>query len=102
MTNPKVTLDGKEYEVAPLSLGQLRNGLLAKLREHDELANAGRVLETWIIQGEIIAEAIRRKSPELSVETITANLDLGQIHELWPVMLGLSGFKPGEIQPAAK
>lgn len=102
MTNPTIRVKDKDYEVPPLTLGQLRNGLLAKLKEHDELFAKGHAIDMWILEGEVVVAAIRRLAPDLDANDIFDALDLSQLRTLWPILLGLSGFGQGEQTPAAK
>jgi hypothetical protein len=97
----KITIDGQEIIVPPISLGQLRNGLLAKLKEHDDLVNAGNTFEAYNIRGDVLLAAVRRNYPDFSEELLFDNLDMGNIGEIWLSVLGISGFTPGEDRGAA-
>lgn len=95
---PIVTIDGTSYEVPAITLGQLRGGLLDKIREHDKLNEDGKTFEALIMRGEIIAEALRKKHKDLSVDAIMDALDMGNMQDVWMAVLGVSGLKPGETK----
>jgi hypothetical protein len=97
----KITIDGEEYVVPPLSLGQLRNGMLIKLREHDEMLNSGKIFDLMTLRGEIILAALRRNYPDFAEERLFAFLDMGNTQSIWLSILGASGFQPGEAPAAA-
>lgn len=96
----KITIDGADYVVPPLSLGQLRNGVLKKLQEHDELLASGKVFEATVLRGEVILEALRRNYPDFAEDTLMSFLDMGTIGPIWLAVLGASGFSPGEVAAA--
>jgi hypothetical protein len=95
----EVTIGEKKYTMPPLSLGQLRNGVMLKLKEHDEAIEQSKGYEASVLKGEIVLEALKRNYPELTLDSV--EFDFGNINELWLVALGLSGFKPGET-PATR
>ena len=95
----KVLLRGVEYVLPAVSLGQLRNGLLTQMKEHDALVTEGRVYDAMPLKGEVILLAFQRNYPDIDPNLVYDSLDATNIVELWLYVLGLSGFKPGE--PAA-
>lgn len=96
----KITVEGEELIVPPLSLGQLRNGVLTDLQEHDKLLAEGKTFELMDLRGKVILAALRRNYPDFSEEKLMAYLDMGNTTPLWFSILGISGFTPGEA-PAA-
>lgn len=98
----KITIDGEDFVVPALSLGLLRNGIMAKLKEHDEVLAAGNVFEAMAMRGEIILAALRRNYPDFSEDKLLSHLDLQNTVGIWLNVLGSSGFSPGEVQAAAK
>ncbi len=96
----KITIEGADYTVPPLSLGQLRNGVLKKLQEHDELLAAGKVFEATAMRGEVILAALRRNYPNFAEDTLMGFLDMASIGPIWLAVLGASGFSPGEMTAA--
>ena len=96
----KLTIEGVDYLVPALSLGQIRNGVKEKLKEHDQAVAEGKTFEVQLLRGEVILEAIRRNYPAFLQETLENNLDLNAVGKLWLVVLGASGFIEGEIVAA--
>ena len=92
----KAKFGDKEVVIPPLSLGQLRNGALELLKKHDELVEKNQFMESALIRGEVIALALTRNYPEMTVDLVFENLDLSNVNELWRTVIGLSGFSPGE------
>ena len=58
----KIQLGNKEFEIPPLSLGMLRNGLMEKMKKHDELLQKPNMdaNDLLLIRGEIIFAALKR------------------------------------------
>ena len=92
----EVTIGEKTYTLPPLSLGQLRNGAMDKLRKHDEFIAEQKGWDAMLLKGEIILTALQRNYPDLKAKDIDEALDLGNVNDLWLHVLGLSGFTPGE------
>lgn len=88
----KVIIGGDEYVMPPLTLGQLRNGALSKINEHDKLIADGNVFEAVSKRAEVIGMALRRNYPELSDEKLLDLLDLRNSPSLWSIALGGSGI----------
>lgn len=95
-----IKIGDKEFIVPPLSLGQLRNGALTKLKEHDLKLAEGQTWEAMVLRGEIILEALRRNYPDFEEQTLFDWLDVGNCGPLWLSVLGASGFTPGEVKAA--
>lgn len=93
-------LGNKEIEVPPLTLGQLRNGVLKLMQEHDEQVKKQEVFEAMITKGKIIATALRRLYPDVSEDEVLDALDMKTAPQIWLDVLGASGFAPGEVQAA--
>jgi hypothetical protein len=89
------------YVVPPLSLGQLRNGALDALQEHDKLLAEGKTYEAVAIRGDIILMALRRNYPDFDANLLFDHLDVSNTSALWLAVLGISGFRPGEAPAAA-
>jgi hypothetical protein len=94
----KITIGDEEFIVPPISLGQLRNGMLARLKEHDQLVNDGKLFETVELRGQIILEALRRNYPDFPEEKLLSFLDMGNTAPIWLSILGASGLNQGEAQ----
>jgi hypothetical protein len=86
----------EEFIVPPISLGQLRGGVIAQLAEHDRLVAEGKIFEAMDIRAQVILAAMRRNYPDFSEEKLLANLDMGNTGGIWLSILGASGFTPGE------
>ena len=97
----KLQIDGKDYLVPAITLGQLRKTLKAKIEEHDKIALESRVFDALDKRAEIICDVMTAKYPELTQDQILDVLDMQNTGEIWLAMLGASGFKPGEV-PAAE
>lgn len=98
----KFNIGGKEYEVPPLSLGQLRNGGSELLKKHDEMiASANFGVDLLDVRGQLVIMAMRRNfAPEtVSDEELWNGLDMENIGEIFAAVIGMSGFA-GEATPA--
>ena len=98
----KFKLGDTEYEIPALSLGQLRNGALEKIRVCDELAEQKKNWESIIARGELIHMALTRNYPNVPLDTVMDVLDLNNSAEIWLWILGASGFKPSPEEVAEK
>jgi hypothetical protein len=96
----KIKIGDEEFTVPPLSLGQLRNGALGKLKAHDDLLAEGKMWEAMVLRGEVILEALHRNYPDFESEKLWNWLDVGNVGPLWRSVLGASGFTPGEVVAA--
>ena len=94
----KIKIGEEEFVIPPLSLGQLRNGAMTKLQEHDILVAEGKTFEAMTIRGDIILAALQRNYPDFDGAKLFAWLDLSNINGIWLNVLGASGFTPGETQ----
>jgi hypothetical protein len=94
----KIRIGDEDFIVPPISLGQLRNGVLSKLQEHDELVAQGKTFETMEIRGTIILEALRRNYPDFEEKRLFDFLDMANVGPIWLTILGASGFMPGETE----
>jgi|HubBroStandDraft_2_1064218.scaffolds.fasta_scaffold68725_3 hypothetical protein len=95
-----IKIGDEEFIVPPLSLGQLRNGAMTKLKEHDTVLASGDTWGAMVLRGEIILEALRRNYPEFDDKKLYDWLDVGNCGPLWLSVLGASGFTPGEVKAA--
>lgn len=100
-------LGGTKFTVPALSLAELRNGAMAKIKEHDGLIkqmadDPSKFYEAMIVRGEIIALAIKRNYPQLDAEKLLESLDMGNTNEIWMHILGASGLKVGEATAEPK
>ena len=95
-----IKIGDEEFIIPPLSLGQLRNGALSKMKEHDELITQGRAYDSMVLRGEIILAALRRNYPDFPEDKLMGYLDVGNIYALWMNVLGASGLTPGEEMAA--
>ena len=96
----EIVIEGEKYILPPISLGQLRNGLIAKFTEHDKLAADGKLWEFTALRGEIILAALRRNYPDFPEDKLMGFLDVSNIGPLWLHTLGVSGLLPGEEKAA--
>ena len=97
----KIPIGNETYVLPALSLGQLRAGGLARLKEHDEAIAAGDIFAASVIRGEIIFLALQRNYPDFDEATLMNHLDLRNTIPIWQIVLGASGFTLGETDGAA-
>lgn len=93
-----VNIGGTDYVVPPISLGQLRNGALTLLKEHDDLVAAGDTFAAIEIRGKIIFKALQRNYPDFDETKLLDHLDMANVGPIWLSVLGASGFVPGETE----
>lgn len=99
----KIILAGKEYVLPPLTLGQLRNGALELIKEHDKIVTEGNSFDSFEIRGKIVVMALQRNYPDLTEEkAFNELLDMKNVNDHWLTCLGSSGLTPGEELAAAK
>lgn len=98
----KIKIGDKDYVMPYISLGQLRNGTLAKLNEHDQLIEQGKFFELTIIRGEVLLETLRRNYPDFPEDEFNDHFDMGNITPIWLTVLGGSGFVSGEETAAVE
>ena len=94
----EITIGDEKFVVPPISLGQLRNGVLAKLKEHDELIAKGDFFDAMNLRGEVILKALQRNYPNFAEAKLLEHLDMANTTPLWLSILGASGFTAGETQ----
>lgn len=91
----KVTLGDREFILPPISIGQLRNGVLDKIKEHDRLVQEGQPFEAYLAKTEIIGEALRRNYADLTDSDLDELIDLGNVNDIWQIALGVTGLNMG-------
>jgi len=96
-----VKLGGTEYVVPPLTIKQLRNGGLEKIRESDKFLTEGQSFESFMPRVEVIGMAIRRNHPEMTNDKLEDLIDLKNINPIWLAVLGISGLGAGGDDAAA-
>ena len=97
----EIQLGDKAYILPALSLGQLRNGILDILKEHDELVLASKFYEAISLRAGVIHSALTRNYPDLPLSEVEDNLDLSNSSSIWLLVLGGSGFS-GETPATTK
>ncbi len=98
----EIELAGDMYVLPPLTLGQLQDGgVLAMMRQNDELVAAGKFWEALNMKNKVIAEALRRNYPELSDEDVSGMLDMKNYDKAWEIVLGGSGLRSQAAREAA-
>jgi hypothetical protein len=97
----KVSMGGKEFEVPPLTLGQLRR-LMPKVRLLTEIDTSMGEEQIGILI-ELVTAALNRNYPDITAEQVENLLDLGNAQEVMSSILTGSGLKlrTGERQPVA-
>jgi hypothetical protein len=92
-----LTLGGKSYQVLPLTVKAMRR-LLPHLKAIDmqggELTEAG--LDGAI---ELVFEALRRGTPDLTREVVEAELEIDSLEETLTTIMRGSGLSKGEAKP---
>jgi hypothetical protein len=97
-----IWMDGKEWIIPPLSLGQFR-------KHHDTLTNVEATPQDWqeLIASRlpIILGAVQRNYPELTEEQLLDMIDLRTYNAILGAIMHSSGMRPaqpGESQPVAE
>src|SRR6516225_3481417 len=86
-----IAMGGRDWQVPPLTLGQLRR-LMPKVRQLTEIgASMGETQITVLV--EIVAAAMQRNYPEATVEMVENLLDLGNASAVLNAVLTGSGLK---------
>ena len=89
-----VEMGGQQWTVPPLTLGQLRR-LMPKVQQLTEIGSE--MGETQIaVLVEIVAAALQRNYPDVSVETVENLLDLGNAGAVLNAVLTGSGLRSRE------
>ena len=98
----KLTIKDIEYDIPAVTLGQLRGGMLERMKKSDELSNTS-WLDCVMLRGEIIADAMIAKYPnQFTTEDVLNVLDPATTGTAFLALLGASGITtPGEA-PATK
>jgi hypothetical protein len=92
-----VAMGGQQWTVPPLTLGQLRR-LMPKVQRLTDIGSE--MGETQIgILVEIVAAALQRNYPDISVETVENLLDLANAGVVLNAVLTGSGLKPPDRPP---
>jgi hypothetical protein len=88
-----VEMNGEEWVVPPLTLGQLRR-LMPKLRQLTQIG-AAMGEEQIAVLVEIVSAALQRNYPDLTSEDVERLLDLGNASRVLNAVLTGSGLRPG-------
>jgi hypothetical protein len=91
-----MTIGDETFVVPPLTLGQLRSGVLALLQQHDALIAESKIFEAMELRGQVILTALRRNYPDFPEDKLFNFLDMNNNGPIWLSILGVSGFTPGE------
>jgi hypothetical protein len=97
-----VAMGGQDWQVPPLTLGQLRR-LMPKVRELTEIGTSMGEGQIAVLV-EIVAAALQRNYPNLTADKVENMLDLGNAAAVLNAVLTGSGLKPRENpmgEPAA-
>ena len=102
---PGVTIQmgGNEWTVPPLTLGQLRK-LNDKIASMISIGNddVGITQEQADTIGEVVAAALSRNYPDMTIEKVLDLIDLGNARDVISAVLGGSGLRPGEARAVAR
>ena len=88
----EVAMGGQDWLVPPLTLGQLRR-LMPKVRQLTEIGASMGEPQIGVLV-EIVAAALQRNYPDLTIETVENLLDLGNAGAVLNAVLTGSGLKP--------
>src|SRR5215472_14064126 len=91
----KITLGGTEYIVPPLTIKQLRNGALEKIRDSDKALLEGNLFDSFVPRVGVIGLAFRRNYPEMTDDMLEDLIDMGNINTVWMAVVGMSGLGAG-------
>ncbi len=92
-----VEMGGQQWTVPPLTLGQLRQ-LMPKVQQLTEIGSQMGEKQIGILV-EIVAAALQRNYPDISVEIVENLLDLGNAGAVLNAVLTGSGLRPRERSP---
>ena len=97
----KLKINDKEYDIPAVTLGQLRGGMLEKMKESDKLLETS-WLDSIMLRGQIIAEAMTaRYKDAFTSEDVMNSLDATSTGAAFMALLGASGITaPGEATAA--
>jgi hypothetical protein len=104
MSQPKITLGGREFAIEPLRLGQLR----ALLDALDDLSGktGGAVIDA---AARVIQAGLARAMPELTLDAVLElEATMDEVTQAVAVILGVAGLSraggiaPGEAAPVAR
>lgn len=90
---PKITINGTEYEVPPLTLKSLYGGGMELIREADKIINE--TSDIWGAmkpRGELVVLALKQAWPELADDDIMSALNTKNVTPIWLDVLGISGM----------
>jgi hypothetical protein len=90
-------MGGQQWTVPPLTLGQLRS-LMPKVQQLTEIGSQMGEKQIGILV-EIVAAALQRNYPDISVEIVENLLDLGNAGAVLNAVLTGSGLRPRERSP---
>jgi len=89
-----VAMGGQQWTVPPLTLGQLRR-LMPKVQQLTDIGSQMGEVQIGVLV-EIVAAALQRNYPDISVETVEDLLDLGNASVVLNAVLTGSGLRPRE------
>jgi hypothetical protein len=92
-----IEMGGQQWTVPPLTLGQLRQ-LMPKVQQLTEIGSQMGEKQIGILV-EIVAAALQRNYPDISVEIVENLLDLGNAGAVLNAVLTGSGLRPRERSP---
>jgi len=92
-----VSMGGQQWTVPPLTLGQLRR-LMPKVQQLTEIGSQMGEKQIRILV-EIVAAALQRNYPDISVEIVENLLDLGNAGAVLNAVLTGSGLRPRDRSP---
>lgn len=97
----KLKINGKDYDIPAVTLGQLRGGVLEKMKESDKLLETS-WLDSVMLRGQIIADAMVAKyKDEFTMDDVFNSLDPASTASAFIALLGASGItQPGEATAA--
>lgn len=105
-----IKMENKDYIIPPISLGQLRNGGMDLIKEHDIISEAlakgdiskGTYFDMIDARAKVVAMAFKRNYPDEAESIVLNGLDAINVNELWLYVMGLAAaVKPGETAPGA-
>lgn len=97
----KVRLGEEEFIIPPLTLGQLRNGIMDKMKRHDECVAKGEGVDAFLLRCEIVGEAVRRNYPEMTDEKLNEILDMRNSTPAWFAAIGGTSEETESAGPLA-
>jgi len=98
-----VPMGAEEYLIPPLAFGSIKyiQSNMATLQGIKDLPNE----KQMDVVAEVVLLALQRNYPDMTLEQVRDNLDLGNFSRVFEAVLGSAGYRksqPGEVQATSR